>query len=100
MALNFLRAIDPILQPLDVDEEEEGPAQSDWMAGAPLTKIGDLADPPAPGAYSVDDINNKATADLIMRVGPKPEDLRELFVHKEVLAAHSSIVAGMLSTQR
>ena len=97
MALDFLRAVDPILQPMEEDDGDSPDPR--WLVGSPL-RVGTLAEPPPTDTFTVDDFNNKMSADLTLRVGPVPDEFKEMHVHKALLSAHSSIVAGMLSTQQ
>ncbi len=76
------------------------PWQVTWGPSDPLIQYANLAEPPAPEDYSVEDVNVKEDSDLTFRVGPTAEDMTTLHLHKDVLAAHSAIVAGMLSNQQ
>ncbi len=87
------------MQPID-DPEEEDIVQAHWSAAQPLVPVGRLCEPPPPGTYTDADVNNTDRSDLVLYVGPAEDALKPLHLHKDVLAAHSVIVAGMLSTQR
>ena len=55
--------------------------------------------PPPRPRYTADDVNREEGSDLTLHIGPTPEELAPLRLHKDVLAAHSGVVASMLSTQ-
>ncbi len=49
--------------------------------------------------FTSEDVNREEGSDLTLHIGPTPEELSPLHLHKDVLAAHSGVVAAMLSTQ-
>ena len=63
-------------------------------------KYKNLADPPEFEDFAMDDVNVREDSDLTLRVGPNPDDMHTIHLHKSIMAAHSAVVAGMLSTQR
>ena len=82
-----------------IDEEEEEILQAQWSASRPLIRTGRLAEPPPFGDYDASDVNREESSDLTLFVGATAEEMKPLRLHKEVLAAHSGVVAAMLSTQ-
>jgi hypothetical protein len=89
--------VPPGVQP--IDEEEEEILQAQWSAAQPLIRTGRLAEPPPFADYDATDVNREETSDLTLFVGATAEEMKPLRLHKDVLAAHSVVVAAMLSTQ-
>jgi hypothetical protein len=75
-------------------------SQVKWGRGDPLIRYKNLAEPPEPEDFSMEDVNMKGDSDLLLRVGPSSEELVSIRLHKDILAAHSAVVAGMLSNQQ
>lgn len=71
-----------------------------WGVHDPLIRYKNLAEPPDCGEYAAEDVNSRGDSDLLLRVGPSSEELVSLRLHKDIMAAHSAVVAGMLSNQQ
>jgi hypothetical protein len=74
--------------------------QVKWGPGDPLIRYKNLAEPPEPEDFTMEDVNMKGDSDLLLRVGPTAEELVSIRLHKDIMAAHSAVVAGMLSNQQ
>ena len=82
------------------DEEEEDVIQVRWSRDDPLIRFKNLAEPPPFEEYTMEDVNVRADSDLLLRVGPSASELVTMHLHKDILAAHSGVVAAMLSNQQ
>lgn len=74
--------------------------QVKWSEEDPLIRYKNLAEPPPFGDFTMEDVNVRADSDLMLRVGGKADELTTIHLHKDILAAHSVVVAAMLSNQQ
>lgn len=74
--------------------------QARWSATEPLVQYKTLAEPPAFSEFTMEDVNVREDSDLVLRVGPTPSEFASIHLHKDIMAAHSGVVATMLSNQQ
>jgi len=81
-AINYLLAVQPIIDPGDDEDEDEDD---------------DGTIPPVAGPWSEDHVNNEEDSDVMLLLG---EAKKKLYLHKTVLRDHSEVVSGMRMAQR